>query len=604
MKIIRYILFIIYLISFKSLFWAYIPVETVFSDIKSNYKYYNELQELYNRQVIYPDSDWKLNPYDLLTRDEFVGITMEASCKKCTKPNTTLEILKKYEDKKPFYDVLSSNSYLYCISLAQDNKFIDSYSVWYKCEDMTYNQDKVPFCPNNYISLEEAISVILKNTNIFSSIDNDKVIKDINDWIIKNDLSTDVLAKNIDWSANQYYWYIKKALEYSIEEYNNLWIKKTYKLLELKDWKIYPKKLINKEEFLYMAYISIKTNSCKLITSSNLALKIEIVDSDCESNNSDCNLAKILPENNLYDFKAISSWVCDLWIDTENWYMWKFYNKTTWEEVILYGDYINDYTFKNDWIRQITLVLIDKCSNSWEVYNTLSISKWGPNKSLNVSIEVNSITWYKPFPISFYSIVWWWNWDYTYVWSFWNNEKSNWKNTEYIYNELGVYNILLTVTDTDWNIWTATSLIKVSNSWNCETQDSDNDWVNDCDDLCQLVYWKSINKWCPIITPCDKNCKCKIWKKCNVNTESVCSIKWICLDDENYNLNEINNKTNDCLEKYSSNNIYWNVICNTCPCLNYIDFDSTIRVCDYIFPAITSTWNTDIYSAWDSFEVQ
>jgi hypothetical protein len=603
MKFIKYILLLIYILFFKSLFCAYIPLETSFSDIKSDYKYYNELQELYNKQAIYPDSDWKFNPYSLINRDELVGLTMEISCNKCTKPNTSLDIMNKYKDKNQFYDVYNSNSYLYCISLAHDKSYIDSYSVWYKCDDLTYNKDKIPFCPNNYISLEESLKIILNNTNLFTKEDNDKVINDINSWIITQNLATDVFLKNTDWTPNSYYWYIKKALEYSIEEYDNLWNKKVYKLLELKDWKVYPQQLITKEEFLYMAYIWYKTNSCKNTFTNNLPLKIEIIENWCNSFDSKCDLAKINSDLFKYDFKWYASWSCDLWIDSANWYIWRLYNKTTWDEIIKYDKYINDYTFLKEWIREIYLVVIDKCYNSWEVYNTLYLTNKTILNSLDVSIDVNSIIWSNPLPISFKSIVWWWKWDYSYVWDFWNNEKANWKNVDYIYNESWIYNVLLTVKDSEWNLWSATILLKALSDWNCNEQDSDSDWISDCDDLCQLIYWKSINKWCPVLSVCNNDCSCPSWKKCNTTNEALCSIKWVCIDDNEYNSDEINNLTNTCLEKYSSKKIYWNVVCNTCPCLNFIDFTSTYRICDYLFPAITSTGSTDIFKVWESFEI-
>jgi hypothetical protein len=47
-----------------------------------------------------------------------------------------------------------------------------------------------------------------------------------------------------------------------------------------------------------------------------------------------------------------------------------------------------------------------------------------------------------------------------------------------------------------------------------------------------------------------------------------------------------------------------NVICKTCPCDNSIDFTSTIRKCDKIFPAITSPDSKELYSRWNIFEVR
>jgi len=47
-------------------------VEDIFSDISSNYTYLKELQTLYDKGIISPDSTGKFSPYQLLTREEFV----------------------------------------------------------------------------------------------------------------------------------------------------------------------------------------------------------------------------------------------------------------------------------------------------------------------------------------------------------------------------------------------------------------------------------------------------------------------------------------------------------------------------------------------------
>jgi S-layer homology domain len=51
---------------------SYIPVNEVFSDIEKDYKYFHEVQELYNRGILFPDENGRLNPTKLLDRDEFV----------------------------------------------------------------------------------------------------------------------------------------------------------------------------------------------------------------------------------------------------------------------------------------------------------------------------------------------------------------------------------------------------------------------------------------------------------------------------------------------------------------------------------------------------
>jgi hypothetical protein len=48
---------------------------------------------------------------------------------------------------------------------------------------------------------------------------------------------------------------------------------------------------------------------------------------------------------------------------------------------------------------------------------------------------------------------------------------------------------------------------------------------------------------------------------------------------------------------------FWNVTCNSCPCRYSVDFDSELRICDIVFPAITSRDGTEIYSKWDVYQI-
>jgi hypothetical protein len=50
--------------------------------------------------------------------------------------------------------------------------------------------------------------------------------------------------------------------------------------------------------------------------------------------------------------------------------------------------------------------------------------------------------------------------------------------------------------------------------------------------------------------------------------------------------------------------IIWNVVCNSCPCSCNIDFNSNIRKCDIVFPAITSPDRSTIYWKGTYFEVK
>ncbi|MDR1988215.1 MAG: hypothetical protein LBQ24_05835 [Candidatus Peribacteria bacterium] len=49
--------FIFCFLAFSSLVEASTKIEEVFSDIDTNYEYYNELQTLYDKGMIFPDSN-------------------------------------------------------------------------------------------------------------------------------------------------------------------------------------------------------------------------------------------------------------------------------------------------------------------------------------------------------------------------------------------------------------------------------------------------------------------------------------------------------------------------------------------------------------------
>ncbi|MDD3302787.1 MAG: PKD domain-containing protein [Candidatus Gracilibacteria bacterium] len=591
---------------------TYIPIENIFSDITKDYKYFDELQELYNRQAIYPDSDGKFNPYKLLTRDEFVSIALEVSCKKCTKPNTPVEVIKKYGNSVPYFDVSLSSKYSYCIAMADDQNYVKGYLPGDKCDDGSYENGKSPFCPNNYILLEEAIAVILRNSKIFTIEDNNTVIQNIENGTITDVLSTDVSPLNSDGSVYTFYGYLQKALNYSIVEYDNLGNKIEYKLLELNNGKIYPKKRITKEEFLKMAYIALKTNSCKYDFTNNLSLKMDILDSSCTGYDENCSLADLTEKQRIYDFKGIVGGVSENGIDEEKGYIWRFYNDQTGEETIKYGKYIDNYNFLTDGTWTVYLVIIDNDGNSGEVYNTLTIkgdtisnntvnSHTGiiDYNSLNVSIDADPIEGTGPLSVLFNGVVGLGDGDYSYEWNFGGTDISYGKNVQHVFGDVGIYNVLLTVIDSSGKTGVANILINVTEIDGCETKDADSDGVNDCDDLCQLVIGSSLNKGCPVVTKCDSNCLCPKGETCSVSSKPVCSIKGVCLKDSTV---DDSTSLGSCVNSFGSSFIYGNVVCNTCPCSNFVDFIAKIRRCDLLFPSITSPDSSEIYSAGSTYE--
>jgi len=124
-----------------------------------------------------------------------------------------------------------------------------------------------------------------------------------------------------------------------------------------------------------------------------------------------------------------------------------------------------------------------------------------------------------------------------------------------------------------------------------ENIDTDWDGVFDNLDKCLIISWDKNNFGCPILNKkCLKNSEintCKSWY--------ICSEKWFCEVD--------NTKKNECIYPQNGSSIFWNVICNSCPCDYKIDFLSTLRKCDIVLPAIVSPDWSEIYSKWTPYQI-
>ena len=593
-KIFIFLLLIIsQFILWNSVFSASIPVEKVFLDIDKNYKFYNELQTLYDRWMIYPDANWKFNPKKLLNRDEFVWISMEVTCKRCISPNTDFRLLKEHSKTQTFFDVSKNNKNFYCIAESDKLWYVKWYDEWYKCEWKEKIDWKRPFCVDNKITLDEALAVLLRNSGIFTIEDNKKVLEQIYSWEIIEDLAEDVSVKNYLWQVYTFYWYIKKALEFQLKEVDKDWNEKIYKLLEKQNNKIYPFKHISKEEFLRIAYIALKSNSCIEDKDIDLSIKIKIFNKEC-SEWSKCENIIFDPLEDTFDLDWIIWGVCEKWIDNKN-YNWTFYNIDNWDEVYKKGKYIDNYKFLSEGKWRIILKVKDNCGNKAEAYSTIFI-KVEDNKWLNVQIEADPMIWNVQLNVQFEGIVSWWVWEYKYEWNFkdWNR----WviKRPKNIFKTPWIYEVVLLVTDEDWNTWEASVVIKVLDFDSC-TIDADGDWIMDCDDKCPTVKWDIKNNGCPILEEkCWNNCSCSNWYECTNNNPKVCQSEWVCIPKKI--------TLNNCLEKGFNSFIYGNSACNICPCDYSLDFISTIRRCDLVFPAITSPDSKNIYSRWKIYKIK
>ena len=561
-----------------------IKVENIFSDISSSYRYLDQLQELYEKWMVTPDNDGKFSPSALLQRDQFVGILTEVTCEKCIKPNTDVSLLTKYVNSSPFFDLDKNSEYFYCIASATDKWYVQWYQPGTTCEDGTLRSGEVPFCPANTITLEEAIAVILRASGIMTLEQAAQVEARIISGEITNDLSQDVSPRNLDGSINSFYPYLSKALSYEVVDIDSNGNETSYKLLEVEWWRIYPKKALTKEEFLRIAFVALKANSCQEIEDNNLWLEIDLKDKSCSATDENCDV--IVPgDDDTYDFEGIVWWACEAWIQEPNGYIWRHYHIETGEEIFRYGKYIDNYQFlkPGDW--RVYLRVIDRCWNTWEVYNTLHIN-WN---DLGVSIEAVPVYGNGPLKVNLESFVSGGVGPYGYAWNFWDGSSWFGRTIDHIFTAEGTYTVTLVVTDSNGDSATATVLIKVVE--NTCTTDSDGDWVNDCIDKCPLIYGDNSNLGCPIydITCSEWWNSCPSWYSCQQNTagENVCLPELV---------------PQSCLYTGGST-LFGNTVCNTCPCANSLDFNATIRHCDVLFPAITSPDGKSIYSKGNNYIV-
>ena len=571
-----------------------VKVENVFSDISSDYKYLYELQTLYDRWMILPWNDWKFNPRDLLNRDEFVWILMEVTCKDCIQPYTSNDLISNFKNSQTFFDIWEQNKYFYCVEEANNLWYVTGYHPWTSCDNWITKEWEKPFCPSNTIILEEAIAVILRASWILTIEEAEKVRQDVYDWKITDKISDDVWPFNEDGSVYSFYPDLAKALSYTVNDFDSEWNIKSYTLIEKKWWKLRPKKAISKEDFLRIAFVALKANSCwDRLNENNIALKMKIYDKECSVEKNNCELSKLDANDSIYDFWNEVYTTCEEWVNEETWYIWRYYNHDTWSQIIKYGKYIDNYKVTPNWKWQVFLRVIDECWNTAEVHNTIIVNdnnnnndNNANNNNLKISIDADPIYWIWPLLVDFEWIVDWWIWPYSYTWDFWDWNTGYWKNIKNIFKEQWIYEVLLTVVDSTWKTVTATIIIQVI--WKDCSLDSDNDWINNCDDVLPLVAWDFRNKWAPILEKeCKNNNECNEWYICTEDTK-ICLPKELATSCE-YTWWDI---------------LFWNIVCNSCPCNNFLDFTSTLRKCDIIFPAITSPDWKEIYWKGELYQIQ
>lgn len=645
--------FTFFLISFSHSSYAFQKVEDVFVDIDKNYVYYHELQSLYDKEMIHPDLESKFNPNKLLTRDEFVWVVMEVGCTQCAKPNTAWEYILKYWEKKPFFDVDNKNDHFYCISEAYEKEVVKWYDIGHICEDTTTSSGEIPFCTNNNITLEEAVAFLLRNSSVFTVRDNQNILSQIANGTLTEKLSNDVWVKNIDGSVYTFYGYFKKALELDYKEYDLYGNEKRYDFIEIDgNGNINPKKYITKQDFLKMAYIVSKLNSCSInntnTSSSQIGLQIQVLDKICTQADRNCKKSDLQDNTWTYDWKADFVSKCSQGIKNTTWI---FYNSDTKETFLKTGLYLDNYQFPSKWNWLVRVIVEDNCGNISESQVRVN---YNGNNSLSLEIWANPLSWTGKLKVTFQAITNCQN--CTYIWNFWDGTTSSAKNPTHIFQEKWNYPVELIIRDGNgkpasskisifvdgifnnddfakkledlekelWfndileelkqisdsediseklkelekEIWPNTTFEQLKDMlWN-ETLDlskidTDGDGVPDSDDKCLNIPWDKNNFWCPIL---DQTClpnseidTCKSWFFCNA--------KWFCEVKKESVL------SGTCLYPQSGSSIFWNVMCNSCPCDYSLQFLASLRKCDVIIPAIVSPDGKDIYGKGITYEI-
>lgn len=418
-------------------------VEDIFQDINADYKYLWELQLLFDKGIIQPNIHNKFNPYELLTREEFVGILMETNCVQCIKPNANFDLITSFQDRSIYYDVNNDSDYFYCINDADSKNFIQWYQAGTICENWKSKKWEIPFCPYNTIILEEALAIVMRAWNILTQNQANTIIREIQWWKTYPDISEDVKTKNIDNSIYDFYPYFYEAENFTITEFNNLWERIEYSLIEKKWWKYFPKKNINREDFLKIATFALKNSSCIDTSNENISWKINIFEQNCDINNSQCEYEDNYISGTPIDIVGDINTTCLLGFSDNSSYQWVIHNLTNNTEITQVWKYLDNLLLEKLWKYKIDLYITDLCGNKSNITKYISVS-W--NQDDNFSASINK-EYDEDLKVDFSSLVEWNTGEYTYNWDFWDGNTSDKKNPSHTYDKPWIYDVVLVVTD-------------------------------------------------------------------------------------------------------------------------------------------------------------
>ena len=515
-----------------------------------------------------------------MTRDFYTALAVWVGCKKCNTP--TPEDLVRYQ-KSPFIDLDKTNIHYYCIAYAKE----ENITQWYvldengqtSCEDKK-NYTSSPFCATNTISRIEATAILLRRANLW------------NDTL--NAQNTDTSMRISDVSS-YWYGYAKKWIESKILEQKN-------------DGSIGQDEKITRGEFALMAARILEYTQCQTRNTTNtMEWAIAIVDRNRAS------LWKTtFTQGEYFDLIPLTA--------TGTWeYLWEAKNiantqTLTGNTLVLPGSRFGLW----GWI--VTLDIIDPKNQktvSKPSATLFVITDTEKQSTPSVLLSANPLVGILESQIAFTPTVTniWPN--PIYRWDFWDGSTGNANgNTTHIYNNAGIYTVVLTVTDkTTWNAGQSSVVIKISGD-----KDTDKDGVLDQDDFCPLVYGERDNRGCPRInngnfgtiinTQYTQN---PPWGGTDTDGDGVPDSEDFCIRvpgiRENRGCPSVSVISgifpNICLAKKSETEwlMIGTPVCTQCPCSVSLNITSPLRSCDTLFPAILSPDGNTVYSRWWFFLV-